>query len=139
MKIMGLIPIASLISPCTSSRVSSKALMIMVVGRIRDLSTFKRSIVDIEQTFRANPLSISTLEMIISSHFTIICMGKVRSLPFGGSSSFVKEIWLVVNTVETIPSKEDSMTPAGTHVSFKTFKRALRWTSEDSNSAKMEI
>jgi len=66
-------------------------------------------------------------------------MGKVCSLPSGGSSSSVKEIWLVANIVETIPSKEDFVTPVGTYVSFKTFKRALRWTSEDSNSAKIEI
>ena len=45
----------------------------------------------------------------------------------------------MANTIETIPSKEDSVTPVGKHVSSKTFKRALRWTSEDSNSAKMEI
>ena len=113
--------------------------MIMVVERIREVSTFKCSIVDIEQTFKADPLSISTLETIISSHFTIMCMGKVCSLPSGGCSSSIKEIWLVANTVETIPSKEDSVTPVGTHVSSKTFKRALRWTSEDSNNAKMEI
>ena len=113
--------------------------MIMVVGWIREVSTFKRSIVDIGQTFRDDPLSINTLETIISSHFTIMCMGKVCSLPFGGSSSSVKEIWLVANTVKTIPSKEDFVVLVGTHVSFKTFKRALLWTSEDSNSAKIEI
>ena len=136
MKIMGPIPIANSISPCTSRRVPSKALMIMVVGRIREVSIFKCSIVDNGQTFKADPLSISTLKMIISSHFTIMCTGKVCSLPFDGSSSSVKEIWLVVNTVETIPLKEDYMTPVGTYVSFK---RALRWTLEDSNSTKMEI
>ena len=113
--------------------------MIMVVGRIREVSTFKRSKVDIEQTLRVDPLSISTLAMIISSHFTIMCMGKVWSLPSCGSSSSVKEIWLVANTVETIPSKANSIALVGTHVSFKTFKKALKWTSEDSNSTKMEI
>ena len=130
---------ANLISPYTSQRVPSKALIIMVVGQIRKISTFKRSKVDIGQTFRADPLSISALSTIISSHFTIMCMGKVWSLPFGGSSSSVKEIWLVANTVETMPSKADSVAFMGTRVSFRTFKRALQWTSEDSNSAKMEI
>ena len=86
------IPIANSISPCTSRRVSSKALMIMVIGQIREVSTFKCSIIDIGQAFRVDPLLISTLEMIISSHFTIMCMGKVCSLPFDGSSSSIKEI-----------------------------------------------
>ena len=45
----------------------------------------------------------------------------------------------MANTVETIPSKVDSVALVGTHVSFKTFKRALQWTSEDSDNAKMEI
>ena len=139
MQNMGPTPMANLISPCTSQRVPSKALMIMVVGQIRETSTFKRFKVDIEQTFRADPLSISTLATFISSHFTIMCMGKVCSLPSGHSSSSVKEIWLVANTIETILSKEDYVTPIGTHVSFKTFKRALWWTSDDSNSTKMEI
>ena len=58
---------------------------------------------------------------------------------FGGSSSSIKEIWLVANIVETIPLKEDYVAFVGTHVFFKTFKRALQWTSEDSNSTKMEI
>ena len=111
----------------------------MVVGWIREVSTFKCSIVDIEQTLRADPLSIYTLKTIISSHFTIMCIGKVCSLPSGGSSSSVKEIWLVANTIETVPSKEDFVALVGTHVSFKTFKRALRWTLEDINSAKIEI
>ena len=112
---MGPIPMAN--SPYTSRRVPSKALMIMLVGWIR-VSTFKISIVDIGQTFRVDPLSISTLEMIISLHFTIMCMGKVCFLPSGGSSSFIKEIWLMANTIKTIPSKEDSVTPVGTHVSL---------------------
>ena len=99
--------------------------MIMVVERIREVSTFKCSIVDIEQTFKADPLSISTLETIISSHFTIMCMGKVCSLPSGGCSSSIKEIWLVANTVETVLSKADSVALVGTRVSFRTFKRAL--------------
>ena len=125
MKNMGPIPIANSILPYTSRRVPSKALMNMVVGEIRKVSAFKRSIVLWTQSY------LHTL--------TWWAWAKYGSLPSGGSSSFVKEIWLVVNTVETIPSKEDSMTPAGTHVSFKTFKRALWWTSEDSNSTKMEI
>ena len=136
---MGPIPIANSISPCTSQRVPSKAIMIMVVGWIREVSTFKHSIVDIGQTFRADLSSINTLATIISSHFTIMCMGKLCTLPSGGSLSFVKEIWLVANTIGTISSKEDSMALVGIHVSFKTFKRALRWTSVDSNCAKMEI
>ena len=127
------------ISPYTSYRMPSKALMIMVVGRIRDVSIFKCSKVDIRKTFRANPLSISTLAKIISSHFTIKCMAKVWSLPSSDSSSSVKEICLVANTVETIPIKVDSVALVGTLVSFKTFKKALRWASKDSNSAKMEI
>ena len=117
----------------------SKALMIMVVGRIREVSTFKHTKVDIEQAFKVDPLSISTLVTIISSNLTIICMVKVCSLPSGGSSSSVKEIWLVTIIVETIPSKADSVALTGTHVFFKTFKRALQQTSEDSNSARMEI
>ena len=56
----------------------------------------------------------STLDMIISSHFAMMCMGKVWSLPSGGSSSSVKEIWLVANTVKTIPLKEDSVALVGT-------------------------
>ena len=91
----------------------------MVVGRIREVSIFRHSIVDIRHTFKADPLSINTLETIISSHFTIMCIGKVCFLPFGGSSSSIKEIWLVANTIKTITSKEDSVTPVGTHVSFK--------------------
>ena len=90
--------------------------MIFVVGRVRVVSTFRRAITDIRHTFRVDPLSVSTLEKIISSHFTIMCMGKVCSLPSGGNSSSVKEIWLVVNTIETIPSKEDSVTPVGTRL-----------------------
>ena len=62
----------------------SKGLMIMVVGWIRKVSAFKCFIIDIRQTFRANPLSISNLETIISSHFTIMCMGK-EFLSFFGS------------------------------------------------------
>ena len=84
--------------------------MIMVVGQIREVSIFKHSKVDIGQSFRADLLPINTLATIISSHFTIMCMGKVCFLPSGGSSSSVKEIWLVANTVETIPSKEDFVT-----------------------------
>ena len=49
------------------------------------------------------------------------------------------EIWLVANIVKTIPSKADFVALVGTHVSFKTFKKALRWTSKYSNKAKMEI
>ena len=45
----------------------------------------------------------------------------------------------MANTVETIPSKADSIALVGIHVSFKTFKSALQWTLEDSNNAKMEI
>ena len=56
----------------------------------------------------------STLDMIISSHFAMMCMGKVWSLPSGDSSSSVKEIWLVANTVKTIPLKEDSVALVGT-------------------------
>ena len=56
----------------------------------------------------------STLDMIISSHFAMMCMGKVWSLPSGGNSSSVKEIWLVANTVKTIPLKEDSVALVGT-------------------------
>ena len=139
MKNIGLTLIASSILPCTSLRVPSKALMIMVAGQIREVSTFKRSKVDIRQTFRANPFSISTLVTIISLHFAIICMGKVWSIPSGCSSPFVKEIWLVANIVETMPSMGNSVALVGTLVSFKTFKKALRWASKDSNSAKMEI
>ncbi|KAF3974605.1 hypothetical protein CMV_002074 [Castanea mollissima] len=113
--------------------------MIMLVGWIREVSTFKCSKVDIGKTFRADPLLISILARIITSHFTIMCISKVWSLPFGGSSSSVNEIWLVANTMETMPLKENFVAIIGTCVSFKTFKRALRWTSEDSNSAKMEI
>ena len=138
-KNLGPTPIVNSISPCTSQRVPSMALMIMVVWWIREVSAFNCFIVDIGQTFRVDPLSINTLETIISSHLTIMCMGKVCSLPSSGSSSSVKEIWLVANTIETIPSKEDFVAFVGTHVSFKTFKRALWWTSEDSNNAKIEI
>ena len=130
---------ANSILPCISWRMPSKALMIMVVGQMRDVSIFKHSKMDIGQTFKVDPLSVSTLATIISLHFTIICMDKVWYLPSSGSSSSVKEIWLVVNTVETIPSKADSVSLVGMHVSFKTFKRALWWTSEDSDSTKMEI
>ena len=139
MKNIGPTPMVSLISPCTSLKVPLKALMIMVVKRIREVSKFKSPKVDIGQTFKANPLLISTLATIISSHFTIMCIGKVWSLPFGNSSSSVKEIWLVANTVETMPLNVDSVALVGTCVSFRTFKRALQWTSEDSNNAKMEI
>ena len=45
----------------------------------------------------------------------------------------------MANTVETIPSKVDSVTLVGTHVFVKTFKSALWWTLKDSDSAKMEI
>ena len=139
MKDMGPTLMANSISPCTFRRVPSKALMIMVVGWIREVSTSKCSKVDIGQTFRADPLPISTLAMIISLHFTIMCMGKMWSLPSASSSSPIKEIWLVANIVETIPSKADFVALVGTRVSFKTFKRALWWTSKDNNNAKKEI
>ena len=116
--------IANLILPCTSQRVPSKALMVMVVGRISEVSTFKHSKMDIGQTFRVDPLSISTLAMIISSYFTIMCIGKVCSLPSGGSSSSVKEIWFVANIVETIPSKADSVALVGTRI-FQDFQESL--------------
>ena len=78
MKDLGLISIISSISPCTSQCVPSKALMIMVLGLIRDISTFKRSRVAIGQTFKVNPFSINTLAAtIMSSHLTTICMAKV--------------------------------------------------------------
>ena len=134
MKDLGPIPIVNSISPCTSQRVPSKALRIMMVGQIREVSTFRRSTVDIGHTFRADALLTNTLEKIMSSQFTIMCMGKVCFLRSSGSSSSVKEIWLVANTIETILSKEDSVTPIGTHVYFKTFK-----TFKDSNSVKIEI
>ena len=98
--------------------------MIIVVGQIREVSTFKCFKVDIGQTFRANPLSSSTLATIISLHFTIVCMGKVCYPPSGDSSSSVKEIWLVANTVETLPLKADFVALVGTRF-LKTFKRAL--------------
>ena len=130
------ISIISSIFPCTGWHMSSKALMIIVLGLIRDISTFKRSRVAIGQTFRADPLSISTLATIMSSHLTTICISKVWSLPSKGNSSFENETWLVANTNDTIPSKEESVIPVGTCVSFNTFNSASRWTLEDSNRAK---
>ena len=127
------------ISPCTSQRVPSKALIIIVLGRISDKSTFKHSRVPIRQTFRSYPLSINTLAIIMPSHLIAICMAKVWSFPFKGSSSSKTETWLEANTNDTIPSKEECMMPAETYVSFNTFKRASRWTSEDNNNAKIEI
>ena len=117
----------SSISPCTSRRVLSKDLKIIVLGLIRDISTFKCSRVAIRQTFRADPLLINTLVTIMSSHLTTICMAKVWSLPSGGHSSSENETWLMANTNDTIPSKEESVIPVGTFVSFNTFNRASRW------------
>ena len=77
MKDLGLISIISSISPYTSQHVPSKALMIMVLGLIRDISTFKRLRVAIKQTFKVDPLSINTLATIMSLHLTTICMAKV--------------------------------------------------------------
>ena len=77
MKNIGTTLMANSISPYNSRKVPSKALMIMVVGWIRDVSTFKLSKLDIRKTFRANPLLINTLATIISSLFTIMCIGKV--------------------------------------------------------------
>ena len=76
MKDLGPISIIISISPCTSQRVLSKAQMIMVLGQIREISTFKCSKVAIKHTFKADTLSISTLAKIMSSYLTTICMGK---------------------------------------------------------------
>ena len=139
MKDLGSISIISSISPCTSQSMPSKALMIIVLGLIRDISTFRRSRVAIGQTFKADPLLINTLATIMSSRLTTICLAKVWYLPFRGNSSFEKETWLVANTNDTIPLKEESVIPIGTCVFFNTFNKASRWTSEDSNRAKVEI
>ena len=138
-KDLGLISIISSILPCTLRHVLSKALMIIVLGHIRDTSTFRCSKVAIEQTFRADPLSINTLTTIISSHLTTICMAKVWYFLSGGNSSSIKETWVVANTNDTIPSKEESVILVGTCISFNTFNRASQWTLEDSNRAKIEI
>ena len=71
------ISIISSISPCTSQRMPLKVLMIMAPSQIKDISTFKRSRVTIGKTFKADPLSISTLTTIMSSHLTTICTAKV--------------------------------------------------------------
>ena len=113
---LGLISIISLISPWTSQRVLSKALIIMVLGLIRDISTFRCLRVAIGQTIRANPLLINTLAMIMSSHFTTICMDKVWSLPFGGNSSFENETKLVANINDTIPLKKEHEFPSTTSI-----------------------
>ena len=133
------ISIISSILPCTSRYMSSKALMIIVLGLIRGISTFKHLRVAIGQTFRADPLSISTLATIMSSHLTTTCIAKVWSLPSKGNSLFENETWLEANTNDTIPSKEESIILVGTSVSFNTFNSASRWTLEDSNKAKIEI
>ena len=87
MKNLRPISIISSILPCTSRCMPSKALMIVVVGLIRDISTFKRLRVAIKQTFKVDPLSINTLATIMSLHLTTICMAKVWSLPPGGNLS----------------------------------------------------
>ena len=138
-KDLGPISFISSILPCISQCVSSKVLMIIVLGLIRDISTFRRSRVAIGQTFRADPLLINTLATIMSSRLTTICLAKVWYLPSRGNSSFEKETWLVANTNDTIPLKEESVIPIGTCVFFNTFNKASRWTSEASNKAKIEI
>ena len=138
-KDLRLISIISSISPCTLQCVPSKALMILVLGLISNISTFRHSRVTNGKTFRANQLSINTFVTIMSSHLTMICMAKVWSLPFGGNSSLKKETWLVANINDSIPLKEESVIPVGTCVSFNTFNKASQWTSKDSNKAKIEI
>ena len=77
MKDLRPISIISSISPCNSRRVPLKALMIIALGLIRDVSTFRHSIVAIGQTFKANRLLIITLVTIKFSQLTIICIAKV--------------------------------------------------------------
>ena len=72
MKDLGPILIISSISPCTWWHELLKALMIMVLGRIRDISTIRCLRVAIRQIFKVDPLSINTLTTIISSHLTTI-------------------------------------------------------------------
>ena len=71
------ISIISSISPGISWHVPLKALMIIIQGLIKDISTFRHLKVVIEQIFRADPLSINTLATIMSSYLTRICMAKV--------------------------------------------------------------
>ena len=139
MKDLWPISIISSISPCILQCVLSKALMIIMLDLMRDISTFRRSRVAIGQTFRANPLSINNLATIMSSHLTTICMTKVWSLPSRGNLSSKNETWLVANTNDTIPLKEESVILVGTCVSFNTFNRASWWTSEDNNRAKIKV
>ena len=127
MKGLGPISIISSILPCTSRCVQLKALIIMLLGQIRDISTFRCSRVAIRQTFKANPLSINTLATIMSSHLTTICKVYVWSLPSRGNSSSEKETWLVANTIDTIPSKEEFVILVGPCISFNTFNRVSRW------------
>ena len=135
-KDLGPISIISSILPCTSKCVPSKALMIIMLDLIRDISTFRRSRVTIGQTFKVNPLSINTLAIIMSSYLTTICMAKVWSLPSGGNLSSENETWSVTNTNDTMPLKEESIILVGTCVSFN---RASWWTSKDSNRAKIKV
>ena len=77
MKELRPILIISSISLDISWHVPSKALMIIVQGLIRDISTFRHLKVVIEQIFRADPLSVITLAAIMSSYLTMISMAKV--------------------------------------------------------------
>ena len=61
-------------------------------GRMEALSTPNFEIVASGQTFRAEPLSISTRATLISLHLTAMCKALLWPVPSGGNSSSDKEI-----------------------------------------------
>lgn len=65
--------IGNSISPMTLLRVPSKALTIMALGFMKVSSMGSLTRVDFGMTFREEPLSIRTLAIKQSRHFTEIC------------------------------------------------------------------
>lgn len=67
-----------------------KAQTIIPLGWIKESSTSMRPNVMIGQTFKADPFSINTLEMIIPLHSTIISNDLTCPVPFGVNSSSIE-------------------------------------------------
>lgn len=66
-----------------------------------------------QQTYRADPLSMRTLEMIIPQHSTVIWSGLTCHVPSDVSSSLLKVILLVPTIYPTICSRSFFGIPCG--------------------------
>lgn len=114
--------------PTCGGLVPSNARTIMPFGQIMKLSTPTRLRVMARQTFRGDPLSIITLEMVILLHSTAICRDLTCPVPSGLSSSSLKVIVLIPRNLfyylfEVFCCEVTS---------FKLFNSASRCASEDS-------